>query len=252
MIGIVGGVGPFAGIDLFKKITEQTKAGRDQEHLPVILFSFPGMIEDRTAYINGEVTENPGIAIAKICIELSKAGATIAGIPCSTAHAPEIFNCILNELTRSECKLKIVNMIDETIKYISQILPHGSLVGILTTTGAYKQKVYYNPLSEAGYVPVTPDEDVISELVHNSVYHPSYGIKTQGGKITGKAKKQLYKSMDIISRMGAQSIILGCSEIPLAIHVKEYKGMRLIDPTSVLARAMIEEYEKSNTIPENS
>jgi len=41
MIGIVGGLGPLAGIDLFRKITEQTPANIDQEHLPIILFSFP-------------------------------------------------------------------------------------------------------------------------------------------------------------------------------------------------------------------
>jgi len=245
MLGIVGGVGPFAGIDLFKKISEQTAAKTDQEHLPVILFSFPGRIKDRTEYLEGKIKENPGLILAEICIELSKAGALIAGIPCNTAHSPEIFNCILDVLNKAGCSLKIVHMIAETIEYIKKVLPQKSAIGILSTTGTYRQKIYYNKLIEAGYFPIVPDEDVQTELVHSSVYHPLYGIKTQSGKITEQAKMQLFTVMDIIKKQGAQGIILGCSEISLAIPGIEYQGIRLIDPTEILAKAMIEEYMKS-------
>jgi aspartate racemase len=50
MIGIVGGVGPLAGLDIFKKIIEETIATKDQDHIPVILSSQPQRIADRTAF----------------------------------------------------------------------------------------------------------------------------------------------------------------------------------------------------------
>ena len=53
LIGIVGGVGPYAGLDLAEKIFDQTDARSDQEHLPVALLSILGEIEDRTAFILG-------------------------------------------------------------------------------------------------------------------------------------------------------------------------------------------------------
>ena len=40
-IGIVGGLGPYAGYDLVRKIFRWTRAGSDQEHLPLMLHSFP-------------------------------------------------------------------------------------------------------------------------------------------------------------------------------------------------------------------
>lgn len=41
--------------------------------------------------------------------------------------------------------------------------------------------------------------------------------------------------------MGAQAIIMGCTEIPLAFCDLEYfEGLLLIDPTDILARALIE------------
>ena len=50
-IGIVGGAGPYAGLDLAQKILEQTIAEKDQDYLPTLLISTPDKIEDRTPYL---------------------------------------------------------------------------------------------------------------------------------------------------------------------------------------------------------
>src|SRR5690606_7547188 len=77
MIGIVGGVGPLAGLDIFKKIIEETIATKDQEHLPVILSSKPHRIADRTAFLLQNSNENPGYALLKIIEELDNSGAEV-------------------------------------------------------------------------------------------------------------------------------------------------------------------------------
>jgi len=51
MIGIVGGVGSYAGIDLIKKVYDLTEASSDQDHLPVSMLSVPHKIIDRTKYL---------------------------------------------------------------------------------------------------------------------------------------------------------------------------------------------------------
>ncbi len=43
-IGIVGGAGPYAGLDLAQKLLQQTKAKSDQDYLPTLLISTPGLI----------------------------------------------------------------------------------------------------------------------------------------------------------------------------------------------------------------
>ena len=45
-IGIVGGAGPYAGLDLAQKILQQTRVENDQDHLPTLLISTPDKIED--------------------------------------------------------------------------------------------------------------------------------------------------------------------------------------------------------------
>jgi aspartate racemase len=94
-IGIVGGVGSYAGLDLAKKIFNNTEAQHDQEHLDVLLVNSPRLIDDRTAYIlavrDGKVTSdpaNPGRGIVACIRKLAAAGAEVIGVPGNTAHAP--------------------------------------------------------------------------------------------------------------------------------------------------------------------
>src|SRR5688572_19505545 len=100
MIGIAGGAGPFAGLDLLRKVMEETVADKDQEHVSVIMISRPEIISDRTEFLVGREKLNPAFAIAGIMLDLERAGANIAAIPCNTAHARPIFDVIQNELDK--------------------------------------------------------------------------------------------------------------------------------------------------------
>ncbi|MFD1771280.1 hypothetical protein [Sphingobacterium suaedae] len=66
MIGIVGGVGPLAWLDIATKVIEEAIATTDQEHLPLLLSTQLHRVADRTAYLLGKFAENPGFAIARI------------------------------------------------------------------------------------------------------------------------------------------------------------------------------------------
>ncbi len=250
MIGIVGGVGPAAGTDLVKKIIEETVAGSDQEHLPVLLYSLPGRIADRTDYLEGKAPVNPGLAMAAICRQMEQAGVTVAGIPCNTAHAPEIFDTIREELEARSSTLQLVHLVDETVRSLRTTFGSGTNIGILSTTGTYKRRLYADKLAEAGFACTVPSEAVQTALVHNAVYHPVYGIKAGGGKGIESARRQLRQAMDGMQLQGAEAVLLACTEMPLALPEATYRGMPLIDATRVLARALIRMYDPAKLKPE--
>ena len=239
MIGIVGGIGPFAGIDLLKKVFNNTLANSDQEHLDTVLLSMSSKIEDRTQYLIGEVKINPGLAIAKVLLELEKTGATIAGIPCNTAHSEKIFNVIQLELKKAKSNIKVLNMIDETAFFIARNYANITKVGVLSTTGTYKSKIYTSSLRSKGYEVIVPSQEMQENLIHPAIYHPVYGIKATSNHISSKAKENLLKGVSFLKEQGAQAVILGCTEIPLAITEPKINGLITIDPTNVLARALI-------------
>lgn len=241
MIGIVGGAGPMAGFDLAQKITAQTIAQKDQDHLPVILVSKPYKLDDRTAFLLSKHQRNPALAMSQKFLELEKLGATVAAIPCNTAHAPQIFDELQHLLQLSISKLRLVNMVDETLNFIKAHYPQVKRAGVLSTNGTYRFKIYANALEKAGIQPILPTEEWQEAEVQAAIYHPEYGLKSTGFEVHPLALSKLNSSLKHLTEKEAELIILGCSEIPLAISAKNYEGVPLIDPTWVLARAMIRE-----------
>ena len=238
IIGIVGGVGPFAGLDLQRKILDQTIATRDQDHLPVISVSWPGPIPDRTEYLLGRVAENPAQAIVAQLRLLADAGATVAAIPCNTAHAPAIFDVIRAGVARFERPLRLLPMIDETAAHLASCYPTIKSVGVLSTTGAWWTRLYPEALEPLGYRVVTPDEELQEKIVHPAIYDPDYGIKATGAA-TSRARADLIRGIDYLRGLGAEAIILGCTELPLAFPESALDGVPLIDPALALARGLI-------------
>lgn len=238
MIGIVGGVGPYAGLDLARKIFDQTIASRDQEHLPVALLSVPGEIADRTEFLLGKIETNPAHALADMVLKLEQLGASVVGIPCNTAHAPRIFDVLTGDLEKAGCKVRLVHMIEEVTGFVRRRHPRVETVGLLCTTGTYESGVYPEILEREGLKVVQPDES-LQESIHAAIYDPEYGIKARSNPVTEKARDKLLAGIASLQGEGAGAVILGCTEITIAIGEKRIGDTPIIDPTLVLARALI-------------
>ncbi|MCA9971113.1 MAG: aspartate/glutamate racemase family protein [Anaerolineales bacterium] len=248
LIGIVGGVGPFAGLDLQQKLAQETLAGRDQDHLAVLSLSAPAPIPDRTAYLLGEVATNPGGPLADQLLLLERAGACVAGIPCNTAHAPAIWDVIQARLRAAGSRLRLLHMMQEVACFLQAHAPGVTRVGLLATTGTARAGIYPAALAPAGYSVLLPDDDMQTRLVHTAVYAPDDGIKARGAA-TPRARADLLTAAAALQAQGAQAIILGCTEIPLALPERTLDGLPLIDATRVLARALIRAVDAAKLRP---
>ncbi len=80
------------------------------------------------------------------------------------------------------------------------------------------------------------------EFVHPTIYNREYGIKSQSNPVHPRAVENLMKGAASLKEKGAQALILGCTEIPLAIPQKEVDSLTTIDPTNILARALIKNF----------
>lgn len=236
MIGIVGGMGPLAGLDVFKKIIEETPGNRDQDHPSVLLFSLPSRVPDRTEFLLGREKINPAYAISEILLKLEAAGATVAGIPCNTAHAPEILGVVLDELKTRDSQLHLVHLIKETTSFLKENFSEKK-IGILSTTGTRRTGLYKNSLEQAGLKVIEPDESW-QERIHAAVYNDVYGIKASCCPVSEKAVSELRSAIAELKRMGAEVILLGCTEIPLAITEPTIHGLPVVDANGVLAKAL--------------
>lgn len=228
------------------KIIENTVTdGTDQSHLKVYHFSRSTAVPDRTKFLLGEITENPGEGMAEVMRALKAAaeshgGIAVAGVPCNTFHAPPVWNRFrsrMEELGVTGETVRIVHMLEETVRLIQELVPNCRKIGLMSTTGTRKSRVYHNLLEPKGYEVVEVPESMQTE-VHDTIYNKEWGIKAVS-PVTEKAVANFQRFARTIIKSGADAVILGCTEIPLAMPDQEFEGVPLVDPVVALARAMI-------------
>ncbi|MDD3116688.1 MAG: amino acid racemase [Victivallaceae bacterium] len=226
-IGILGGLGPAATVDIFDKIVRHTPASCDQEHIKVVIENNP-QIPDRTAALrNG--AEDPSIAMLATAEKLVAAGVDFIIVPCNTAH-------VFIKAVEQHITIPVLSMIESTAQYIQESFPNVRKIGLLATTGTVESAVYAEPLMKRNFELLTPDAETQQNAVMEAIYGKN-GIKA--GHKTGVPRDLLLSAAADLVKQGAQLIILGCTEIPLALRNGDLE-VPFVDPTDILAKAAVQ------------
>lgn len=131
-LGIIGGMGSEASVELYRRIVDQTLHSCDQEHMKICILN-NSIIPDRTdCIINGSTSPVPYLNESIKDLEALKVKYFV--IACNTAHA------FLDKIDYK--KDKLINMIDVTLKYVRENY-NNRKVCIISTTGTNASKVYY-------------------------------------------------------------------------------------------------------------
>ncbi|MBL6448213.1 aspartate/glutamate racemase family protein [Fulvivirga sp. 29W222] len=241
VIGIVGGVGPQAGLAMYDYILRYTKAAKDQDHLSVVLMSFPRHIADRTAFLDDPLRPNPAYNIARVILNLEQAGAKVVGIACNTSYAREIYSVILDELSKMNSQVSLLNMPKETCRYIKSNHLHVRRVGVMSTNGTYRSEVYKHLLEGYGFEVILPDEQFQNDVIHRMIYDENIGLKANPDKVTFDAKQLMREALNYFANAKAEAVILGCTELSLVAPYVTPNDIVLVDSSEVLAKALIRE-----------
>ena len=238
-IGIVGGLGPYAGYDLVRKIFRWTRASVDQDHLPLMLHSFPGWIPERPAFLLGQTKENPGEDLGGIMEQLARSGATVIGMPCNTAHSPRILDVALERLYATGLDVQFVSIIESAVQHVRQLCPNGGRIGLMGTVATLQTRLYQDALEKAGLEPVIlGDEDCA--LVQRAISDPEFGVKAFSDPVSPAARQILLDAARrLVEEKKVSVILLGCTEIPVAVTETSLWDTPVVDATSVLARELI-------------
>ena len=221
ILGILGGMGPLATADLFKKVVQMTEADRDQDHIYVLVDSNPS-IPDRTEYLLGE-GESPLQHLIDSAKKLESMKANCIIMPCNTAHF--FYDDIVKGINTP-----FLNMIEEAAKKVSRKHGHIKKVGLLATEGTCKSGLYENFFSKHGIEIAKPDkkhQQSITKLIYH-IKKGHFNIDISG----------VYETIEALKEQNAEIFILGCTELPIAFQVFNIKE-KTVDPTAVLAESAI-------------
>ena len=225
-IGIIGGIGPWATVDLEQKILKLANADKDQDYPRIISFN-NSQIPDRTEALLGN-GPSPVPEIVKTAQTLLNAGAEVLCMPCNTAHA------YIDDITWQLGHAKIVNLISEVVAFIQKNYPLAKRIGLLVSTGSRKSNVYDKILLENGLVPIHLSDESQESLMMDAVYGPE-GIKADN---TEQPRLLLEEAAKELAQQGADLIVMGCTEIPLVL---KNSPVPLVDGNEVLATAIMRE-----------
>lgn len=220
-IGIIGGMGALASVDLYNKITKLSNAKCDQDHIHLIIDS-NAKLPDRVSFILGKSKDDPSKGLIKSAKMLKNAGCDAIALACNTAHY------FIKDI-QSEVDIEILHIADIASKAIKKNFKNAKRVALLCTTATKKAKIYDEFIANEGLELLNLDDQIMASVM-DCIYK---GVKAN------KIEEYAEIFNDVVSKIDADVFIAGCTEIPILLPFLKTKQDRFIDATKELAKFII-------------
>jgi aspartate racemase len=228
LLGVLGGMGPMAGAVFVERLTALTKVGSDQEHIPAVLWSDPRVPDRTQAKLYGG--EDPLPWLLNGIRHLEQAGAGAIAIPCNSAH-------MWYAEMASATKLPILHIVKATIDDLQNRGFRRGKVGVMGTAGTLKTAIYQQELESRGFTCVVPTEEEMEKYSTPAIALVKANRIAEGYDPAVECVRRL-------QQRGAAAVVLGCTELPLAIphQCRPKLGLEIADSIDGLAAAAIRWY----------
>lgn len=220
ILGVIGGMGPAATASFIDDVVKLTQAETDQEHIQMFV-AHATNVPDRTGYILGKSTENPGPVMAEAGKKLENAGCCAICITCMTAH------CFYKYI-QDAVNIPVINALEEIAAFLKK---HGyKKAGLMATDGTFNAGVFPGTLEKNGIEVVRPGEEGQKKVMHVIYDNVKAGKEVEMDLFNDAANE--------LREKGAEIIILGCTELSV-INSKYDIGAGFLDSLEVLSYAAI-------------
>ncbi len=222
IVGILGGMGPEATVDLMQRIIRLTPALDDMDHIRCIVDNNPKVPSRIKAIIEGD-GEDPGPCMADMGRRLESWGAHFLVIACNTAHY--YYDAVQNAV-----KIPVINLIDLVSNHVKVNFPEHDKVGILASPAVAMTGLYTKRFKKLGIEDVWPDPDYQERLLNI--------IKEiKKGNTGSKVRKDYEKVCENLLHKGANIAIIACTELSA---LGADLPINAIDAAQVLARQIVQ------------
>lgn len=220
-VGVLGGMGVQATLELMKRVQATTVAEDDQDHIPMFVDMNP-QVPSRIRHVIEKTGPDPGPVLAQMALRLEQAGAEVLAMPCNTAHlyAREI---------EQNVDIALLNMPKLACSEAARDLQAGTIVGILASPATNSTGLFGNAFAAFGVDTIYPvsEADVLASIRRIKMAGPTRADITV-----------LEREAEILAQRGAEKIIIGCSEFSL-ISDRIKSPIPVLDTLDVLVRAIV-------------
>jgi len=205
-IGILGGMGPYATNFFFKRLLDLTPVKLDKDHFHTIIDNNV-KIPSRTRAVKYH-EQSPVGDIIKSINNLSKIGCSYVMLPCNSAH-------YFHDPVSKNIDIPWLNMIEivsNKILFLNYSKPL-ILGGYITT----EKKIYSKYLPKSVYLSANENREIESII-------EEIKIENKLNKNSEKTLKSIIKNYED----SIDSILLGCTELPIVINKSHFEGKKAI------------------------
>jgi aspartate racemase len=247
VIGIVGGLGPHAHIELERRLLAavETPSG-DQDYPEWVVSSIPATPDRTEALLGRGASPVPSLVRS---LETLQGRADFAVIACITAHE------FLDQV-RARVRIPILDLVAATLEVAEQSLGDRARIGLLATTGTLQSGLFPRvaqrvaPRLELVSLPDLPGGwELQEELLMRPIYGPLDAARRIGGGVKSGSDRDpltgiphagsLARAAGLLREAGAAAVITGCTEVSLVLGAIPVAGIPLLDPMEVAARTAI-------------
>jgi len=214
-IGVLGGMGAETSAHFYHLINkffqQKYNAEQDTDFAEMIIYNCP-----LSGFTEKGIEDFPSVKKQLVAAvgKLESMGADFIVIPCNSVHF------FIDDM-RNAVEIPILSIIEETLKTINT----ENSVGIICSQTTNEMKLYKSNSIAIKY----PDKQ--QQLLLNSV------IKNV---IAGKQSSyDVYLISSVIASYGVNKVILGCTELPLAIKQTD-TSLKLMNTLEILAEATVD------------
>ncbi len=198
IVGIIGGMGPEATVDLMQRIIRLTPATDDMDHIRCIVDNNPKVPSRIKAIIEGG-GEDPGPVMADMGRRLEAWGADFLVIPCNTAH-------YYYDAVQQAVNIPVVNMIDRVVEQVKTRFGKEKKIGMLASPAVAMTKLYTRRFAALGMTDVWPDpehQDLLFSIIRQ--------VKT--GRVFPDLLRQYARVCDHLKDEAVRVAIVACTEL---------------------------------------
>jgi len=220
VVGVLGGMGPAATIDLMRRVMEATPASDDVDHIHLVVDQNPKVPSRIDALIN-RTGPSPRDELVRMAKSLEASGATMLAIACNTAHG------YADDIAAS-VGIPLLNMVTLTAEAIAARPGPVRKVGMLASTAVLQLGMFEKAFSAFGIETRYPDrQDDVMRIIR--------GVKAEG------ATDALAADFDALAREladGVDVLAIACTELSLLVD-RMGKDMPVVDALDVLVSTIV-------------
>lgn len=272
IIGLLGGCGPLATLDIERKLLSATSAIVDplidQNYYPMVVYYNTQLI-DRSRAKGKERTELV-FQLKSSLDQLLSLNVSILLVTCQSAHVflDDIQSILHNKI--------FVSMIDVTIKEVMSHNPKWKRVGLIGTDVLYGSNLYQEKLKKLGVDVITPSA-FLQKHVMQAIYSiKAYGVdffanshknpfvpsKVRDQQISNQkfstwpknlsySLKYIKDAINYLKTQEVDGVIMGCTELPLLLPYlsSHFPEVKFLDPNQLSAQQVVlHAYEMENDL----